>query len=239
VKELDYESSAKEPARPRPVWVWIIVVIYLILAAAIVLAPLWVMIFGDVDMLMAASVSACVLTLCGLGLLITPVKLTHRRTITRRNIWIPILTSGFLVGALVFGAGIALEEYFLYDRDYVNMNSRDMAYRQFLTHETVWKYGVLIAGVGVWLFWWLVFMLANAANPSNLAVRFHHWILAGSVAELLVAVPTHIVVRRRTVCCAGIMTGTAICIGVAVMIVAFGPSVYLLYRRRWKQIRND
>jgi hypothetical protein len=56
------------------------------------------------------------------------------------------------------------------------------------------------------------------------------------VLELLIAVPTHIVVRRRDECCAGIATGVAICIGVAVMIVAFGPSVVLLYYRRWNQI---
>jgi hypothetical protein len=56
------------------------------------------------------------------------------------------------------------------------------------------------------------------------------------VLELLVAVPTHIVVRRRSDCCAGFATGLGICIGVVIMFVAFGPSILLLYYRRRKQI---
>jgi hypothetical protein len=45
----------------------------------------------------------------------------------------------------------------------------------------------------------------------------------------------HLVVRRRSECCAGIMTGTAICVGALVAILALGPGVFFLYRRRWKE----
>jgi hypothetical protein len=69
-------------------------------------------------------------------------------------------------------------------------------------------------------------------------MKLHRTLIVGSVMELLVAVPTHIIVRRRPECCAGIETGIAICVGVAVMFVAFGPSVFLLYYRRRKQIVN-
>ena len=77
----------------------------------------------------------------------------------------------------------------------------------------------------------------SAAEARNvIANKLHRWLLAGSVLELLVAVPTHVVVRRREECCAGMATGLGICVGIGVMIVGFGPSVALLYYRRWKQI---
>ena len=53
---------------------------------------------------------------------------------------------------------------------------------------------------------------------------------------LLVAVPAHIVVCRRNECCAGIYTGTGICIGVAVALASLGPAVLVLYHKRRKQI---
>ena len=79
-------------------------------------------------------------------------------------------------------------------------------------------------------------VLSAECIPEVVANKLHRWLLAGSVLELLVAVPTHVVVRRREECCAGMATGLGICIGIGVMIVAFGPSVALLYYRRWKQI---
>jgi hypothetical protein len=68
--------------------------------------------------------------------------------------------------------------------------------------------------------------------------RLGRYLLAGSALELLVAVPAHVYVRRRTECCAGIATGTGICIGVAVMFLAFGPGVVMLYLKRVRQISN-
>ena len=67
-------------------------------------------------------------------------------------------------------------------------------------------------------------------------MKLHRYLIAGSVLELLVAVPSHIIVRRRDECCAGLLTGTGICLGVVITLVSFGPSVLLLYYRRFKQI---
>jgi hypothetical protein len=59
------------------------------------------------------------------------------------------------------------------------------------------------------------------------------------VLELLVAVPMHVVVRRRNECCAGMQTGFAICVGAAMAIIALGPAVFVLYHRRWKNLRKS
>ena len=81
----------------------------------------------------------------------------------------------------------------------------------------------------------LIWLMAGRRDPSWLATWLHRAVLAGSVAELLIAVPIHIVVRRREYCCAGFMTGTAICIGCVVMLISLGPGVAWLYYRRWEK----
>jgi hypothetical protein len=209
--------------------------------AAILLMPLWVILLGGYDLLTAASITACVPTLCGLGLLFTPVQRARRRPVTRRSVWIPILAAGTLMAGLVFAAGMALDEYFFEDQSHPSFPAApdDASVARVVQNEASWQEGMFVATGATWLGWALLFWpLVKRGNPDSLSMRLNRWVLAGSVVELLVAVPTHIIVRRRSVCCAGYMTGMAIFIGAAVMIVAFGPSVFLLYRRRWRQIQN-
>jgi len=61
-------------------------------------------------------------------------------------------------------------------------------------------------------------------------------LLKGSILELLIAVPTHIVARCRDYCCAGFMTFIGLTMGVAVMLFSFGPAVFFLYADRWKRL---
>ncbi len=63
------------------------------------------------------------------------------------------------------------------------------------------------------------------------------WLLRGSILELLVAVPSHIVVRQRGVCCAPAGTFWGITTGLAVMLLAFGPGVFFLYVARCRRLR--
>src|SRR5262249_6275655 len=149
------------------------------------------------------------------SLILVPVRAAKRRPMTPITLWAPILGSATLAALLVVGGTIA--------------------WLEFRHSENEWI--ALATAIVVWIAWAVVFgLLAWRRGPQRIANTLHRWILAGSVLELLVAVPTHVVVRRRDECCAGIATGLGICIGVAVMIVAFGPSVALLYYRRWKQI---
>jgi hypothetical protein len=221
--ELSYGT---DDAGGRPVWVWFIVVIYLLIVAPItLLLPVFIA-SGDTQNYSAiawASGTALVMTLCGLGLILTPVKKARRRPYTRSSVWIPIAASGFLMGLLVVGAGLALIEYFHDDRA-----------------DEAWFYGLWIGGGAVWVAWSLIWwLLTSAGDPTSVVSTLHRWLIGGSVAELLVAVPTHLVVRRRGYCCAGIYTATGIIFGVAVMILAFGPAVAFLFFERWKKIRQE
>ncbi|MFZ2022715.1 MAG: hypothetical protein WBA18_13470 [Terracidiphilus sp.] len=90
---------------------------------------------------------------------------------------------------------------------------------------------MLAIWVALWVVWAVVFYLyfRNASAPASRAVS---WLLKGSVLELLIAVPCHVWVRRRGDCSAPLATSFGIVTGIAVMLLSFGPSVLLLYKKR-------
>src|SRR5262249_55187431 len=63
------------------------------------------------------------------------------------------------------------------------------------------------------------------------------WLIAGSVAELLIALPSHVVLRQRQECCAPMITSAGLATGLATLLVALGPGVLFLYRARLRQRR--
>jgi|SRR5205807_27314 len=82
-----------------------------------------------------------------------------------------------------------------------------------------------------WAFWGIVFYLF-LRNSSTVVDRIVSWLLRGSVLELLVAVPCHVIVRRRHECSAPMVTSFGIVTGIAIMLLSFGPGVLFLYRKR-------
>lgn len=82
-----------------------------------------------------------------------------------------------------------------------------------------------------WVFWGIVFYLF-LRNSSAVVNQIVSWLLRGSILELLVAVPCHVIVRRRHDCSAPIVTSFGIVTGIAIMLLSFGPSVLLLYKKR-------
>jgi hypothetical protein len=101
----------------------------------------------------------------------------------------------------------------------------------FLTYA--WASDTEVIGIwaGLWLLWGAIFYLYTRNAPIA-TTRILSWLLKGSVLELLIAVPCHVIVRRRHDCSAPIATGFGIATGVAVMLLCFGPSVLLLYKKR-------
>jgi len=91
--------------------------------------------------------------------------------------------------------------------------------------------GLLGFWLALWVAWGVVFYL-YFRNASGATTKIVSWLLKGSVLELLIAVPCHVIVRRRDDCSAPIFTSFGIVTGIAVMLAAFGPSVLLLYKKR-------
>jgi len=82
-----------------------------------------------------------------------------------------------------------------------------------------------------WALWGIVFYVYRWRLSQRIE-RLLGWLIKGSILELLIAIPAHIVTRQRDDCCAPGITLVGIGTGFAIMLMAFGPGVYLLYRRR-------
>ena len=84
---------------------------------------------------------------------------------------------------------------------------------------------------GLWLVWGIVFYRYTRGSPDAVT-RAVSWLLKGSVLDLLVAAPRHIMLRHRDECSAPAVTSFGITTGIAVTLLSFGPSVLLLYKKR-------
>ena len=89
-----------------------------------------------------------------------------------------------------------------------------------------------------WSVWAIIFRRATKSDePDALLKRITRWLLRGSILELLVAVPSHIIVRRREDCCAPAGTFWGIATGVSIMLLCFGPGVFFLFVERFKRLQ--
>jgi len=132
----------------------------------------------------------------------------------------PILASGLMVGLLGAGAAISIDEFF----------RREKA----VSLDSALPWAVLLL---LWAVWSMAFYRAGRnAAATDVITRQCRYLLKGSILELLVAVPTHIVARGRDYCCAGVLTFLGIAFGVGVMLFSFGPGVFFLFAARWKRL---
>jgi hypothetical protein len=147
-------------------------------------------------------------------LLFLRVDTSEKRLKPRTHILVSSITTAFFLGLLTFagvlGVGVALRG--------------DKSLPDGVP-------GVVGAIAVAWAVWAIIFYRVHrdSSDPISHAVT---WLLRGSVLELLIAVPAHVIVRRRGDCSAPIATSFGITSGIAIMLLAFGPSVLLLYKQR-------
>jgi hypothetical protein len=88
----------------------------------------------------------------------------------------------------------------------------------------------LLAGWGIW---WFILLKATKNRPSpGFARRACHWLITGSVLELLVALPCHVASRNREDCCAPFGTFFGIATGTSIALLCCGPALLYLVRDR-------
>ena len=137
----------------------------------------------------------------------------------RGVIW-TVLASGLAVGGLVTAAVACV----------VELVERGDAF-----NTALGGYTALAVGLVTWAVWTALFYRAGLkASTDDLVARHTRWLVRGSLLELLIAVPTHIVARQRHYCCAGVYTFTGLAVGTAVMLLAYGPAVFVLFAARYR-----
>lgn len=150
-------------------------------------------------------------------LLFLSVDTTQKRLKPRTHLAVSVIAGSMLFALLAFAlfsaAGAAIYSDKFIDRFWATEGQ------------------VLAIWAGLWVAWGIVFSVA-LRNSTAATTRMVSWLLKGSVLELLIAVPCHVWVRRRGDCSAPIATSFGIVTGIAVMLLSFGPSVLLLYKKR-------
>lgn len=153
-------------------------------------------------------------------LLALSVDVTQRRLKPRTHIVLSAIVAGLFLAVLTVAALLSLA----------------LAYRgdnlpDWTVHLLRWT--PLLA----WIAWGVVFYRYSQTADDSVT-RAVSWLLRGSVLELLIAVPSHVIVRRRDDCCAPLGTGIGIASGIAIMLLSFGPGVIFLYKRRMQGLKG-
>jgi hypothetical protein len=209
-------------------WAWLVAILYGVILLALAMPAVLLAFAPKVSITEAASVFVSwpwwlwliVMVLGQFALLAVPVRFASRRPVTRGALWPTVLAGGLMAGGLVFAGGCSALEGI------------------FGSHGTGnWPWLVIGAGLLTWGTWAVVFSrMSRRLETGDWFSRQCRALLKGSILELLIAVPTHIIARYRDYCCAGFMTFIGLTMGVSVMLFSFGPAVFFLYADRWKKL---
>jgi hypothetical protein len=168
-----------------------------------------------------------VLALGQASFLLVPIHIAERRLPARRPVKIPAIVTGLFLANLLFAGALSVGCAVLKD------DAGDTG--TLVTFPNI----LLACAVIFWILWAIVFRrFANSDDPEAFVSRSVRWLLRGSILELLVAIPSHIIVRRRDDCCAPAITFWGIVTGISVMLLCFGPGVYFLFVEKFRRLQT-
>lgn len=167
-----------------------------------------------------------ILVLVQAVLLLVPVALVQERPVKRRKVIISAIVGAIPMGvmAVAFFAAVFLMVF--------GENSGDVG-RYF------GKYFLMPIIPVSWLVWGVIFYRGfSSENPRSFISTLNGWLLRGSILELLVAIPSHIISRHRHECCAPPFTLLGIATGLSIALMSFGPAVFFLFAKRIRDKRG-
>ena len=168
----------------------------------------------------ALWICAAAVMLGAVLLLWLSVDSTQRRLKPRTHILISALTAGLLTAILTVAIVLALGFAIWGDK--------------FFSQESPGLAAILGVFVIPWLVWGILFYRFSH-NSSDAVTCTVKWLFRGSILELLIAVPAHVIMRRRHDCSAPVVNSFGISTGIAIMLLSFGPGVLLLYKKRMEK----
>ncbi|MHC4692356.1 MAG: hypothetical protein ACYS67_06415 [Planctomycetota bacterium] len=212
-------------------WAFWTVLLYIVLVMVLFIPLLLSLAFlGEFDLSELLNMYSAwqfwlILAICVLiqaSLLLIPVKITNDSYRPRRHVWLPVVIAALAFSIVIIGIIWSLLVVVWGDDGW----------------EAVYPWASLTFFLLSWLAWSILFYrFSRNAKPQALIQRLTTWLLRGSILELLVAVPSHIIVRRRGDCCAPGFTFFGIATGVVVMALAFGPGLFFLFSKRFEQMK--
>ena len=174
-------------------------------------------------------------------LLLLPINIAERRLPARRPLKIPVIVTAFFLANLLFAGIFSILcaiftdhafEYF--DVSLLFHHSADPNTR---SGDSA-GFTMIATALFFWLVWAFIFRRATKNDePDALLKRATRWLLRGSILELIIAVPSHVIVRRRDDCCAPAGTFWGIATGISVMLLCFGPGVFYLFVERMGKMK--
>ncbi len=177
-------------------------------------------------------------------LLLLPLNIAERRLPARRPVKVPVIVTGLFLANL-FVAGLATLLCTAFKENGVIEGGGLEIFKRLNPFPTGnadsdWSLvsGMLTTLVLFWVVWVVIFRsFAKSDDSDSLLKRGTRWLLRGSILELLIAVPSHIIVRRRGDCCAPVGTFWGIATGISVMLLCFGPGVFFLFVERFGRLK--
>lgn len=173
-------------------------------------------------------------------LLLLPINIAERRLPARRPLKIPVIVTAFFLAGLFFGGLFSILCAVFRDNalgviPFLAPFSANGAYK---SDGLAFVIGTATTIAAFWIIWTVIFRsFAKADDENSLLKRSMRWLLRGSILELLVAVPSHVIVRRRDDCCAPAGTFWGIATGISIMLLCFGPGVYFLFVEKFQRLK--
>ena len=212
-------------------WALLVAILYALILALLAAPMILIGLAPEVDFKSVAAMYIhwqwwlilALMVLAQTSLLAVPVRVASRRPMAHIPLMRTVLVAALMMAGLVVGAFLCIFEFGFYNSG---------------GGWTPWT--VLIIGIASWGGWALAFFrLSCRVDAEDLTSRLCSYLLKGSILELLIAVPTHIVARCRDYCCAGFMTFIGLTLGMSVMLFSFGPGVFFLFVARWRRLHPE
>ncbi len=200
-------------------WVLLTLLLYL-LCLSVLTVPLFLAFSGKDSFLLPGFYIwfVPILVLVQGVLLLVPIAVIRERPIKRRKIVLSAVVGAIPMAVLALGffGSMAL-----------------MVWGENAVDEYLYDWPALIIPAIFWPVWGIVFYKSFSSEDTNsFTSSLTRWFLRGSILELLVAIPSHIISRHRNECCAPAFTLLGIATGLAVALMSFGPGVFFLFAQR-------